>query len=344
MPGLAFRLKDGVLTPLELLEQWDSYAINSEYYTSRHVNAALQRCFGLPPFKISIQAWYNSCPKPKRRIHHWPTSRSATSSMLSSFFGSDTCAICGNRCKSTGSSRVVVCHHCRMDNTTLACTALDRLKTVQQQASQLAAVCSKCNGCLESFGTFAREESRTLKQRENSNAGKLSLSSRRGGRLCTPIANCVCIDCPITYERHKIRESEIEATELCHALDLCWHLRRESFQWLPYLEDSCSIGNGNGDYNIYMTFKQKIGINLDQNTYFTLIWIVGCFRLTYLQVLASSTMQPILWQSNCTKDVRRNRTLSKERVAAILALLHSLQRTKMTDPITSTVYSTTLPW
>ena len=221
MPGLAFRLKDGVLTPLELLEQWDSYAINSEYYTSRHVNAALQRCFGLPPFKISIQAWYNSCPKPKRRIHHWPTSRSATSSMLSSFFGSDTCAICGNRCKSTGSSRVVVCHHCRMDNTTLACTALDRLKTVQQQASQLAAVCSKCNGCLESFGTFAREESRTLKQRENSNAGKLSLSSRRGGRLCTPIANCVCIDCPITYERHKIRESEIEATELCHALDLC---------------------------------------------------------------------------------------------------------------------------
>ena len=224
MPGQTFRLKDGVLTPLELLEQWDSYSVNSEYYTSRHVNAALQRCFGLPPFKINIQAWYNSCPKPRKRIHHWPTSRSATSSMLSSFFGSDTCAICGNRCKSTGSSRVVVCRHCKTDITAVACTAVDRLKVMQQQANQLAAICSKCNGCPESLGTFAREEIResTPKRRGSALAGTLSLSSHRGGRLYTPIANCVCIDCPIIYERHKIRESEIEATELCQALDLRW--------------------------------------------------------------------------------------------------------------------------
>mmetsp|Transcript_14077 Transcript_14077/g.30344 ORF Transcript_14077/g.30344 Transcript_14077/m.30344 type:complete len:338 (+) Transcript_14077:1361-2374(+) len=220
MPGQAFRLRDGVLTPLELLEQWDSYSINSEYYTMKHVNAALQRCFGLPPFKINIQAWYNSCPKPRRRIHHWPTSRSATSSMISSFFGSDTCALCDNRCKSTGSSRVVVCHKCKTDSIAVACTVVERLQKMQQQANRLAAVCSACNGCLESLETFAREEIWQPPKRREHSLGTFNLSSRRVGRLCTPIANCACIDCPITYERHKIRESEIEATELCQALDL----------------------------------------------------------------------------------------------------------------------------
>lgn len=219
MPGRAFKLKDGVLTPLELLEQWDAYSINTEYYTVRHVNAALQRCFGLPPFKINIQAWYNSCPKPRRRIHHWPQSRSATSSMISSFFGSDSCALCGKKCKSTGSSRVVVCKDCRADSIAVAYTAITKLKRTQQQANQLAAICSDCNGCLESSGTYATEEIRqSTKRRENALAW--SQSSRKTYRLCTPIANCVCIDCPITYKRHKIREAEIEATELCHALNL----------------------------------------------------------------------------------------------------------------------------
>ncbi|KAL7540342.1 hypothetical protein ACHAXR_011801 [Thalassiosira sp. AJA248-18] len=220
MPGRAFRLKDGVLTPLELLEQWDSYSINVDYYTVKHVNAALQRCFGLNPFKINIQAWYNSCPKPRRRIHHWPQSKSATSLMISSFFGSDACALCANKCKSTGSSRVVVCQRCKADGIAVAYTAIDRLKITQQQATQLAAVCSACNGCLESSGTFAREEIRQSTKRRENSLGTLNASSRRGGRLSTPIANCVCIDCPITYERHKIRESEIEAMELCQALDL----------------------------------------------------------------------------------------------------------------------------
>lgn len=221
MPGRAFKLKDGVLTPLELLEQWDSYSVNAEYYTTRHVNAALQRCFGLPPFKINIEAWYNSCPKPRSRIHHWPQSKSASSLMISSYFGSDICAFCHIKCKSTGSSKVVVCQKCmHADSIAVACTAIDRLKKTQQKANQLAAVCSACNGCLEGSGTFAREETRQSTKRRESSFGMLNASSRKGGRLCTPIANCVCIDCPITYERHKARESEIEATELCQALDL----------------------------------------------------------------------------------------------------------------------------
>jgi DNA polymerase zeta len=31
-PGVTFRLKDCVLTPLELLERWDAYTIHSSYY------------------------------------------------------------------------------------------------------------------------------------------------------------------------------------------------------------------------------------------------------------------------------------------------------------------------
>ena len=218
MPGRAFRLRDGVLTPLELLEQWDSYSINAEYYTIKHVNAALQRCFGLPPFKINIGAWYNACPKPRRRIHHWPQSRSSASLMISSYFGSDICVLCGNKCKSRSKSKVVVCIDCRRDTVAVAFTAIERLKKTQQQANHLAAVCSDCNGCLESSATFAREEIRqSTKRRSNS---LLNLNPRTSTRLCTPLANCICIDCPITYERHKIRECEIEAIELCKALDL----------------------------------------------------------------------------------------------------------------------------
>jgi len=224
MPGKSFKLKDGVYTPWELLEQWDSFSVNTEYYTVRHVNAALQRCFGLPPFNINIHAWYDSCPKPRRRIHHWPQSRSSSSLMISSYFGSDTCAFCSSKCKSVGSSKVVVCQRCKTDGISAACTAINKLKMIQHEASQLAASCAACNGCQESSGTFAQEyippiSITSTKRRDNFSFGVTNPTQRKG-RLVTPMANCVCIDCPITYQRHRIRESEIEANELCHALDL----------------------------------------------------------------------------------------------------------------------------
>ena len=34
-PGVNFRLKDCVLTPLELLERWDAYSIHSAYYIEK---------------------------------------------------------------------------------------------------------------------------------------------------------------------------------------------------------------------------------------------------------------------------------------------------------------------
>ena len=55
-PGLTFRLRDCVLTPIELLEQWDSYTLHAAYYTTKHVNAALQRCLGLSPYHVDIHS------------------------------------------------------------------------------------------------------------------------------------------------------------------------------------------------------------------------------------------------------------------------------------------------
>lgn len=82
-PGKAFRLRDCVLTPMELLEQWDAYSIHTSYYIEKHVNAALQRCFGLAPHRISIEAWYAHCPKPRRRIHFWPVTKLGRNVMVS---------------------------------------------------------------------------------------------------------------------------------------------------------------------------------------------------------------------------------------------------------------------
>jgi DNA polymerase zeta len=206
-PGMKFRLRENVLTPLELLEQWDSYRIHCAYYTTKHVNAALQRCFGLSPFKINIAAWYESwSPKPRMRIHYWPDSRSASCAMISKYFGSDICSLCDRRTKSKGKSRAVVCSSCQKDSVAAVCTALTRLNETQQQANTLAAICSDCNGLLEDSGSFAREVATSMK------GGKMELSN--------PMANCVCIDCPITYKRHRLRESEIEVAELCKALNI----------------------------------------------------------------------------------------------------------------------------
>ena len=206
-PGMKFRLRENVLTPLELLEQWDSYSIHCAYYTTKHVNAALQRCFGLAPFKANISAWYDSwSPKPRMRLHYWPDSRSASCSMISKYFGSDECSLCGKRTKSKGKSRAVVCNSCQQDKVSVVCTALSHLNETQQQANALAAICSDCNGLLEDSGSFAREEITSTKGRRK--------------RLSNPMANCVCIDCPITYKRHRLRECEIEAMELCKALNV----------------------------------------------------------------------------------------------------------------------------
>lgn len=216
-PGQSFKLRDCVLTPLELLEQWDAYTIHSAYYITKHVNAALQRCFGLAPFKINIHSWYDACPKPRKRIHYWPLSKVGSSSMISTYFGSDLCSLCGMKCKSTGSSRVAICGKCKEDSVNVSCIVIERLNKTQQQASRIAGICAACNGCLETAGSFACEESLSVASKKKQSA---LVKSRRSTRIGNPMATCVCIDCPVTYERHRIREAEIEATELMKAANL----------------------------------------------------------------------------------------------------------------------------
>lgn len=190
-PGTTFRLKDCVLTPMELLEQWDSYTIHSGYYITKHVNAALQRCLGLPPYRIDVSTWYQACPKPRRRIHFWPTTKS--SMMISSYFGSDSCSICGRKCRARSRGRAAVCQDCRRESDEVAAIAFERLNRVQEKAARTAKACTACNHCFEDAGTF---------------------------RASIPLANCSCIDCPKTYERHRLLEAELEARAICTALDL----------------------------------------------------------------------------------------------------------------------------
>lgn len=216
-PGSTFRLRDCVLTPTELLEQWDAYTIHFEYYITKHVNAALQRCLGLPPYKIDVTTWYWSCPKPKRRIHFWPVTRACRSIMISSYFGSDTCALCGKKCRAQGRSKAVVCGDCQKDGVNAMHSALVRLNRTQNEAHAVAMRCSNCNACFEDSTTFAVEKggkSGVL------NSSVVSAMSQANHGILTPIANCTCIDCPRIFERHRLREAELEAVEICKSLDL----------------------------------------------------------------------------------------------------------------------------
>lgn len=241
-PGITFRLKDCVLTPLELLERWDAYTIHSAYYIERvglpvkqifvfffkltcgpvaqqHVNASLQRCLGLAPHFADVNAWYQACPKSRRRIHFWPV-RSRNRAMITTYFGSDVCSLCHQKCQASGRALVVVCSDCRNDETKSAQLALSHLNEVQVVAKKLARECSSCNGCFEDEDTFASlvkpdgTDSRRQKTMD-------MISGGHGGEcLRLPLANCVCIDCPNTFKRHHLREQLIEATATCEVLNL----------------------------------------------------------------------------------------------------------------------------
>lgn len=177
------------------------------------MNASLARCFRLSPYNINIDTWYRLCPKPRRRIHFWPLStRSGTSHMISSYFGSDICALCGSKCKAEGGrSRAAVCQSCSGDEITAIDTAMRRLGSIQIEAMNLARNCSRCSLCYEDSTTFAetRGATATTKQRQGS-----------GGGVVTPLANCICIDCPTTYKRHRLRETELETLALCDVLNV----------------------------------------------------------------------------------------------------------------------------
>ena len=227
-PGLNFRLRDCVLTPTECLEQWDAYTVHAAYYIKKHVNAALQRCFGLPPFRLDVNAWYEASPKPRKRIHHWPITRTGASAMITAHFGSDSCALCGDKCKAKGSARAVVCAKCSHDKIAAAFLGMERLNNAEQEADKVASICRECNGCPESSSTFAIERmvtsSTASRQRSGAGSGDLGTIVRRSASkasgVVTPLANCVCIDCPVTYERHRLREAQIEAEALCKALEI----------------------------------------------------------------------------------------------------------------------------
>lgn len=173
------------------------------------MNAALQRCLGLEPHRIDVAAWFAACPKPRRRIHFWPVTKSGNNIMISSFFGSDTCAFCGRKCRADGRSRAAVCGHCRADEVKATDAAMRRLSSVEKESMEKASRCRKCNRCFEDASTF----------------GQLRLRSTAGGILpasgvVTPLGNCSCIDCPTTFERHRLREAQLEASALCEALGL----------------------------------------------------------------------------------------------------------------------------
>lgn len=210
-PGKAFRLRDCVLTPMELLEQWDAYTIHTFYYIEKHVNAALQRCFGLAPHRISIEAWYAHCPTPRRRIHFWPVTKIGRNVMISSFFGSDLCSLCGKKCMGQGRLRASVCSSCRADGVRSIQTAMERISSVQSESSNMAQICRKCNLCFEDSTTFAPVRSISKHKSHNRSAPSQAVE--------IPLANCSCIDCPNTFERHRLREAELEVNALCEALE-----------------------------------------------------------------------------------------------------------------------------
>ena len=189
------------------------------------MNAALNRCFSLAPFKIDINSWYEAAPKPQKRIHHWPVTRTGNSTMISVYFGSDVCAICGQKPKTSGSSKSVICSSCRSKKNIAAFLALRTLNEVQQKAEHLSSICQQCNGCFENAGTYAvekmvpqRKKFKTFSRSSHAQSTSSSTITLISAGVMSPISICTCIDCGITYKHDEMRELEIEALALCNSL------------------------------------------------------------------------------------------------------------------------------
>lgn len=222
-PGRSFKLRDCVLTPNELLNQWDAFSVHSFYYATKHVNAALGRCFSLEPFQVDVNIWYQRAPKPFKRIHHWPPTKRGNSAMISMYFGSDICAFCGRKSKVNGCAKSVVCDSCKADNVSVSFLASKRLNQVQQRANSLADVCQRCNGFIENSGSYAPQnvsEKQGFEDNLSSLHYKASCYKTQTKCFNSSNANCTCIDCPVSYKRHEMRESEIEALSLCSSLNI----------------------------------------------------------------------------------------------------------------------------
>lgn len=204
------------MTPMELLEQWDSYSVHSAYYIERHVNPALQRCLGLAPFKIDVTTWYKSCAKPRRRIHYWPHSRAKQNTlMISHFFGSDACSLCGQKCTLTGRTKISICSLCKSDPHRAVTVAMNKLATVQREAIRIAQTCSQCNMDFEDSATFATTTEATAKTTKGGNAPR---ATKPTIVLKRPLANCICIDCPLTFQRHHVAELLFMARDVVEAV------------------------------------------------------------------------------------------------------------------------------
>ena len=136
--------------------------------------------------------------------------------MITSYFGSDICSLCQKKCQASGRARVVVCDDCRQDGVSSAQQASLMLNKVQQLATSVAQECSRCNKCFESMETFAR----AVDESSNGDSAVTHGQAREGETLLLPRANCVCIDCPNTFRRHRLREHEVEAVSTNEVLNL----------------------------------------------------------------------------------------------------------------------------
>lgn len=139
--------------------------------------------------------------------------------MITTYFGSDICSLCHVKCQASGSSRVVVCSACRKDQIRASSLAMRKLNALEVAASKAADECSACNRCFEDSSTFAQIEKGSNTVPSMGRVG-LMKSAASSDELQLPLANCVCIDCPNTFRRHRLREQQVEASATCDVLDL----------------------------------------------------------------------------------------------------------------------------
>jgi len=128
-----------LVVPAEKLLQDPSLRLNAEYYITRAIVPALQRCFGL--LGVDVLSWYSSLP---RVVVHNPgiiQQDNRQKATISQYFASSACLLCEEPMVDGQ-----LCIECRKNKQGSCYVICSRQRLLEKDLGELTSLCKSCTG------------------------------------------------------------------------------------------------------------------------------------------------------------------------------------------------------
>ncbi|XP_024534003.1 DNA polymerase zeta catalytic subunit [Selaginella moellendorffii] len=186
------RLVDMVVDPYSLLDDSKGFRLHDTYYINKQILPALQRVFGL--VGVDLRAWLYDMS----RVYQLPAAKrprqnyqeygddgggSARRGRIDHYYASQHCAVCGDLM--TQGRRQLTCQRCLSDKRLISVVLGGRASRVERELQHIQAICHTCGG--------------------GDSSGEVL---------------CVSLDCPVFFERVKVKREFENSTAVLNQLHL----------------------------------------------------------------------------------------------------------------------------